>query len=303
MDETSRNIPAIPVDGVDEPSPGPGRSSRVRNQGAPRQRRPGRRRMRVLVAAGVVAAVAAGGAAALLASSASNASPTGKAPSALTAVTAAVAKTSAESYHFSLDLTVHFGGIQSRSDVVVGGWDPSHDLGSERLTARERGTAAVQAEVRFIGKYVYTWASSGTGLGKPWNKAPAPAPAADVLPTGDLYGFSSEQPVSPAELLGALRSAATVRDQGSASGPGWTGTSYAFTARLSARELLSGTVYIDQQGRVRRLVTTTRQGIKLRLTTDRDLTFSDFGVPVPVAAPPASQVKYTSGRPYLGFYF
>jgi hypothetical protein len=97
-----------------------------------------------------------------------------------------------------------------------------------------------------------------------------------------------------------LRSAGTVREAGSASGPGWTGTRYAFTARLPrARESLSATVYVDQQGRVRRLVTISTQG---RLTTDRDLAFGDFGAPVPVTAPPASQVKYTS-YPYWGFLF
>jgi hypothetical protein len=58
-------------------------------------------------------------------------------------------------------------------------------------------------------------------------------------------------------------------------------------------------VYVDQQGRIRRLMT-TRQGRKL--TTARDLTFGDFGAPVPVTAPSASQVKYTRG-PYWGFYF
>jgi hypothetical protein len=45
---------------------------------------------------------------------------------------------------------------------------------------------------------------------------------------------------------------------------------------------------------------TTRQGRKL--TTARDLTFGDFGAPVPVIAPSASQVKYTRS-PYWGFYF
>ena len=222
----------------------------------------------------------------------------------LAAVTSAVTKTSAESYHFSLNMTVEFGGSEARSDVVTGALDPGHDLGVELMTARERDSPTVQAQVRFIGKYVYTWASSGSGLGTPWNKAPVPLPGTDVLPPmDDLYGFSSEQPVSPAELLAVLQSADTVRDEGPASGPGWTGIRYVFTARISAQEILSGTVYVDQQGQVRRLMTTTRQGAKLGVTTVRDLTFSDFGVPVPVAAPPASQVTYTNGRPYLGFFF
>ena len=97
-----------------------------------------------------------------------------------------------------------------------------------------------------------------------------------------------------------LRSAATARDAGPASGPGWTGSRYAFTARLSTRSSLSGTVYVDKQGRVRRLVTTTTQAGGV--TMYRYLAFGDFGVPVPVTAPPAGQVQYT-GRPYWGFYF
>ena len=47
------------------------------------------------------------------------------------------------------------------------------------------------------------------------------------------------------------------------------------------------------------MVTSTTQA---KVSKDRDLTFGDFGAPVPVITPPASQVKYTS-RPYWGFFF
>ena len=67
-------------------------------------------------------------------------------------------------------------------------------------------------------------------------------------------------------------------------------------------ETVSGTVDIDQQGRVRRLVTITTQGRYGKVTTDTDLTFGNFGAPVPVTAPPASQVGYT-GTPYSGYFF
>ena len=67
------------------------------------------------------------------------------------------------------------------------------------------------------------------------------------------------------------------------------------------------TVRVDQQGRVRRMTTITEEGVQARakpfLTTDRDITFGDFGGPVRVTAPPDSQVKDTSGEPYWGFYF
>jgi hypothetical protein len=123
------------------------------------------------------------------------------------------------------------------------------------------------------------------------------------MPGNVVYGFVTDQPVTPAELSGVLRSAGTVRETGPASGPDWTGTRYAFTARFpGARESVSGTVDIDQHGRVRRLMTITTQGMHGGVTTDRDLTFGNFGAPVQVTVPPASQVGYTS-KPYLGFLF
>jgi hypothetical protein len=252
-------------------------------------------RTRLLAAAGAAVAVA-GVTAALLAR------PVSDPPTALAAVTGALAKTSADSYNFSLDSAVLLAGRELHSDVVSGAVDPGHELGTELLTTGSARRSA-GAQILFVGEYLYT-SLSGAGLkaiGKPWDKTTAPLPGADVLPLGDLYGFSTEQPVSPAELLGVLRSGATVRDEGPASGPGWTGARYAFTVRLSAQVSVSGTVDVDQQGQVRRVVTTTTEGA--RLTTDRDLTFGDFGAPVQVTAPPASQVKYTSGRPYWGFFF
>jgi hypothetical protein len=264
---------------------------------APARLARGGRRMRLLVAAGAVTAVAAAGVTAVLVTQ-----PASGGRSALAAVTSAVARSSTESYSFSLESTVRFAGREINSDVVTGAFDPRHELGAELLTVR--GLRSAKARIRFVGKYVYTWLARGSGLktiGKPWDKATVPSSAADVLPVGDRYGFSSARPVSPAELLVILRSAATVRDDGPASGPGWTGTRYAFKARLSARYSVSGTAYVDQQGQVRRLVTTTTQGMKL--TMSRDLTFGAFGTPVSVTAPPASQVTYTSGKPYWGFFF
>jgi hypothetical protein len=255
-----------------------------------RHRRP---RTRVLAAAGGAAA-AAGVAAALLAASA------GHAPSPSAAVAGALAKTSAGSYGFSLDSVVRFNGREMYSDVVSGAFDSRNGLGTEVLAVR-RPQGPVTAQIRFLGRYVYTRVSESSTLGTPWDKAPVPPVAADGIPPGyEIYGFVTDRPISPAELSGALRSAGTVREAGSASGPGWTGTRYVFTVRFpEGRQSLTATVELDQQGRVRRLVTITTQG---NVTTDRDLTFGDFGAPAPVTAPPASQVSYTS-RPYWGFLF
>ena len=265
----------------------------VRDRGAAVRQRHRRPRRRVLVAAGGAAA-AAGAAAALLAASA------GHAASPLAAVAGALTKTSAGSYSFSLDSVVRFRGREMRSDVVSGAFEPRHGLGTELLAVR-RLQGRETAQIRFLGRYVYTRVSGSSTLGKPWDKAPVPPVAADGMPPGyEIYGFVTDRPISPAELSGALRSAGTVREAGSASGAGWTGTRYVFAVRFpEGRPSLSGTVELDQQGRVRRLVTTTTQG---NVTTDRDLAFGDFGAPVPVTAPPASQVSYTS-RPYWGFLF
>jgi hypothetical protein len=249
-----------------------------------------------ILAAAVVAAAAAGGAIVLLTASA------GHPPTPSVAVTSALASTSADSYSFTLHSSGSFMGRQMHSEVVSGAYDPRHSLGTELLAAtRTSHGAPVRIQIRFTGRYVYTQVAPGSGFGKAWNKSPVPS--AGALPGYDAYGFVTDQPVSPAALAGVLRSAGKVREVGSASGPGWTGTRYAFTARFAAAyESISGTVDIDQQGRVRRLTTITTQGTHGRVTTDRDLTFGDFGAPVPVTTPPASQVGYSS-TPYLGYFF
>ena len=109
--------------------------------------------------------------------------------------------------------------------------------------------------------------------------------------------------ISPSGLITVLRLPGTaVRDSGPASGPGWTGVRYTFAAR-DGRATISGAVDVDQQGRARRMTITTDDGVRPVTTTDRDIGFGNFGAPVRVSAPPASQVEYTTGRPYRGFYF
>lgn len=292
MNETGKDRPGTIVAGSgDVPLTGSPRGAREQGTTAPRHRNV---RKRVLVAAAVTVA-AAGGTAALLTASASHA------PTAFTTLTGALARTSADSYSFALDSTVKFRGSEVHSDVVSGAYDPRHGLGTEELATRTAQGTSERAHVRFIGRYVYTQVAPASGFGKPWNKSPVP-PAGDARPGYDLYGFVTDQPVSPAEAYAVLRSAGTVREEGAASGPGWTGTRYAFTARLPARESVTGTVDVDQQGRVRRLATITTQGRQGRLTTYRDIRFGNFGAPVPAAAPSASQVGYTS-TPYWGFLF
>lgn len=261
-----------------------------------------RRRMRVLVVGSVVAAaaLAAGITAALLAAPA--------APTPLSAVTRALARTSAQSYAFSLDTTVRIPEKELSSDLVSGAYDPRRHLGTELLITRTAGQTK-RAQILFIGAHLYTSVSPRSGFGKPWDKSSLAVAAAAGMPPGDRYGFASDQTVSPAELNVVLRTAGTaVHDSGPVSGPGWIGIKYTFTASLyHGRESVSGNAYVDQQGRVRRLTTITEEREQARgkpfLTTERDIAFGHFGAPVRVTAPPASQVKYTSGKPYWGFYF
>jgi hypothetical protein len=276
----------------------------VREQSAARRRH--RRRVRVLVPAGAVAGGVAA-AATLLGTSVTNP------PSALAAVTSAMVKTSAQSYRFTMNGSLTLPSIRLiQHFALTGSIDPQHERGTELVTGGPlRGTHNyVTEQLRFIGKNLYTWVSPASGLGsvgKPWDEAPIPAPDTRASPGSELRGDTFEQPISPAELLGVLRSAAAVRYVGSASGPGWTGSKYAFTAHPAGPPAVTvaGTVDVDQQGRVRSLDTITTVRTRYRnpaQTETEDLTFEGFGGPVQVTSPPASQVKQTI-TPYWEFGF
>lgn len=234
------------------------------------------------------------------------AAPGSHASSALATVTGALAQSSTESSSFGLEVVVpsYHGNVPSVG--VSGAFDPGTGHGTEVLTttySNKRHTYPVRMLIRFIGSSVYTSVSPGSGLpplARPWDKSPVPPVAGGVMSRYGGYGFVSDRPVSLAGLSRMLQSAGTAREQGAVSGRGWAGSSYSFTARLfGGQGSVSGTVYLDKQGRVRRLVTITTQG---GLTTDRYLTLTGFGERVAVVPPAASQVQYTS-TPYWGFYF
>jgi hypothetical protein len=131
-------------------------------------------------------------------------------------------------------------------------------------------------------------------------RAPAPRLNADasveVTPLGaGILGIGQS---SPQDLLTLLESASQVREVGPASGPGWTGSAYTFTATTTLGGPLrivvstSGRVDVDQQGRVRQLDATQTLGKTVRKA---ELTFGDFGIPVSVSAPPASETVSMPG--------
>lgn len=265
-----------------------------------------RQRVRALVPAGAV--VALGGAVALaLTLTATVAS----APSALAAVTAAAAKTSSLSFRVTSTRTAVLPSGKRPPSRITGVFDPGRGLGEEETKFE---TYDGTLHIRIVGGHIYAELTGSPfayfhqrSHGKPWIETPLPPPK-PAASLGLIEGFDADEPIDPAVLLGMLKSAASVQAEGPASGPGWTGTKYAFTEPPLKGAVIpmtvSGTVYVDNQGRVRRMV--TKQTSTMRLTDNAigtttvtyDLTFDEFGVRVSVTPPPASQV-YHLGNEYM----
>jgi hypothetical protein len=272
--------------------------------GVRRRRARNRLRARAAIGAGSAAAVAAG---ALLSVTATGA------PSALAAVTSAVAKTASESYRVSM-ISTETGkpkfSFESTGPVrTTGEFDPARQIGEE-ISTGERDL--------YIDGYVYWTVPPGEKSvdGKPWvmarsglTRPPARTPtirrraSSSRLPLGlPIYEAALSGTDIPQTLLTLLKSASTVRDEGPVSGPGWTGTRYSFSMRNATGPypIVHGTVDVDQQGRVRQLIATRvfREDYSsvtgIHSATD-DITFSDFGLRVSVTAPPASQVYKEPG--------
>jgi hypothetical protein len=228
-----------------------------------------------------------------------------QAPSALAQLTSAISHTTGQSYDFGGTITqvplqpnaVTPGPV---THTISGAFDPPQKVGEETISRN--------GQVRFVGAYAYlpTGQAGKSGLlgGKPWLKVPSPALWSPLTANQQLRvsaGVLSLVETSPQNLFALLKSVSTVDREGSVSGPGWTGTRYAFSVSVVfgpagsglPTVTASGTLDVDQQGRVRDLdAAYTFPGIasapRLRVTVD--MTFSDFGVPVSVSAPPASEV-------------
>jgi hypothetical protein len=257
-----------------------------------------RRTMRALVPAGAVTALA-GAVAAALALTVTTSVAT--APSAFAAVTAAAARMSDQSFQVSMNIATNPpptpGSGRVQAARVVGEFDESRGVGQETVSGPWRFL------VRYVGQNTYLDTLPGSkqviftnqGASKPWAQfPPEQALAGNALAdTGNAPGAT---PVSPLTLLRQLKSAGTVTDEGAASGPGWTGTKYGFTITVFSTKVTTmatvGYLDVDGQGRVRRLVAelTVGPAKKKWVMASEDVTFSDFGLPVSVSAPPADQI-------------
>ena len=229
------------------------------------------------------------------------------APSALAQVTSAASRTAGLSYDITAAVAakpLRAGSGVAVSGQISGAFDPGQETGETTMRSADG-----DGQMRFIGPYVYLYSPARRGGpalpdGKSWLRVPSsqllqPATAAQGLNLG--AGLSSLLVTSPQNLLALLQSASTVTRQGSTSGDGWTGTSYAFTARFtfgpngSSEPAVTavGTVGVDQQGRVRRLTLAYTQPAQASLPPVQvtgQVTFSNFGTHLSVLPPPASEV-------------
>ena len=143
--------------------------------------------------------------------------------------------------------------------------------------------------IREVGGYPYS-ATTPIPHGKHGTRIPSRMPPRSA----PIEGFTT---ATPQQMLAEIKKAAKVTVAGPVSGPGWTGTRYAFskTTPAAKEQTLRGTVDVDKQGRARALVLTIGLTERYQVTGEtRFLTFSDFGAPVTVIPPPADQ---TFSRP------
>lgn len=256
-------------------------------------------RVRALMTAGAAGIVAAAVAITLSA---------GSAPSAFAQVTHAAARTAEASYRVrSEEKIVEIGGLRSKPwATAYGEFDPEHGVGEQ--------TDNLGAQIRYVGGSMYVFLTDDLRAAYNRTGPPVPAwasweqlagiplrPAAGVSPTGlgmlgVFPGFLGE--IDPQDLLALLQSATQVRKAGPASGSGWTGSAYTFTIAttltgpLHTAVGLSGTVDVDQLGRVREL---DGRDAFSGTVSQVEITFGDFGLPVSVSAPPASQTWVPPG--------
>lgn len=239
---------------------------------ARRRDRARRIRGRAVLSAGIAAAAASVTAIALA---------IGSAPPALATVTSALTRSLAQSYHATEIVSSYYiwnGRINHRSHATcTAEEDPVHDLGMSSCTSGQVD--------REVGGYAYLYITDPVDHpGRHWLRFPASS--------ADLHqpAFTGFDDITPRQMLSQIKKVSKVTVIGPVSGPGWTGTRYAFASNPQGGGVLNGTVDVDRQGRARAFVLTTRSTSHSNVfVTTQTLTFSAFGAPVTVTPPPADQ--------------
>ncbi len=246
---------------------------------AQRRDRSRQTRKRAALSAGVIAASAAASAIAVTLT-------VGSAPPALATVTRSRTSTLSQSYHLSQQNTFYVKGQSNNRlhGTCTTEADPARQMLQSSCSGPDAGTT------REVGGYTYY----SNAAGNRWERIPD----ADIVKVPASWVVDSFTTSTPQQMLAALEEATTVSADGSASGPGWASTRYAFSGTFRRQVALRGTVTVDQQGRSRALVVTTRLRSGYRLIATEALTFSDLGAPVTVTPPPTDQqFSYYSSSP------
>jgi hypothetical protein len=205
----------------------------------------------------------------------------GSAPPALATVTSALTRTLTQSYHLTEQNSSYYiwnGRIRYPShDTCTTEADPARHL--------EASSCSGEPGVRETGGYTYLYFTDPVDHpGRHWERVPT-ASLSHLLPSSNFFTAAT-----PQQMLAEIKRAGKVTEAGPASGPGWTGTRYAFSGSAGTGTKLSGTVDVDQQGRARALFLNFRLTSAVNaFVTTQVLTFSDFGAPVTVTPPPADQ--------------
>jgi hypothetical protein len=266
-------------------------------------------RTRVAVAAAAAGVIAVGSAAAAMTMrSGTPAIGTGNPASARAHLLAAIERTGALSYSFSMmSRQATKSGVHPVISFTTRGdgeMAPSARKGVETLTSQNGGAASGSLRIRWLGPYEYL---ALPGAKKPWTRLPLSMAAFPGGMSEISSGVPEPSGVNPQNLLGLLASGYDVQAQGPMSGNGWTGTRYAFTGKstlalgipgvayaFGPATSVTGTVDVDSHGRVREFTEATSPLPHQKMSYRMEITFGDFGVQVPVSAPPASQTRIVS---------
>jgi hypothetical protein len=249
-----------------------------------------RARRRVLVPSLVTLATASVIAVAALAASVVTGTGT---PSAQARVAAAAGRTAGEGYRVRIVSTAQ-APASTTTATADGVFNPAQRTG--RLLLAKGPGQGQSMEIRFVGDVVYTALPQGSSSnGKRW-VAERRSPDLELPP---FVLLTKQAWHDPQQALAWLRSAASVHEQGRVSGPGWSGRRYSYEwtddqqVKSGMHRQVTGTVDVDQSGRVRRLeaterVTTATGGTAATLRTVME--FRDYGTRETISAPPAGQV-------------
>jgi hypothetical protein len=219
-------------------------------------------------------------------------------PSAQARVAAAAGRTATDGYRVRIISTTSDKAPASSSTTQAseGVFDPAQRTG--RLLLQGLGL-----EVRFVGDMVYTELPAGARPnGKRWVAHQRSFDPDLAMPA--FVELTKLAWQDPQQALARVRSAATVHEQGRVAGDGWRGHRYAFELtddkEFKRGTRVTGTVDVDQAGRVRRLEVTDR----LTTSTGRAvgplrtvMEFRDYGAHETVSAPPAGQVTLAPAAP------